>query len=132
MTLNHIIHDPEQLMYCCFSLTADNEHTPGFTPHGDKTYSKPRRSAFSLLSSCKTALHCIQIKAGKRYETARLGSRRRSRHAASLQTEGVTHSGDGEAILSFWKGTLAAAALSAFIIIRHYSLAICSDLGKWF
>jgi len=49
-----------------------------------------------------------------------------------LQTEGVTHSGDGEAILCFWKGTLAAATLSAFIIIRHYSLAICSDLGKWF
>lgn len=50
----------------------------------------------------------------------------------SPQTEGVTHSRDGEAILSFWKGTLEAAALSAFIIIRHYSLAICSDLGKWF
>lgn len=77
-----------------------------------------------LLLSSKTAVYCIQIKAGECYETAQL--------PASLQTEGVTHSRDGEAILSFWKGTLAAAALSAFIIIRHYSLAICSDLGKWF
>lgn len=44
---------------------------------------------------------------------------------------------DGEAILSFFffffgTGTLAAASLSAFIIMCHSSPAIYSDLGKWF
>lgn len=115
------------MLYFSSSQNEENEYTPGL-----RVFRKRRSRTARLLLSRKTAVYCIQIKAGRRYETALLGSRRRSLLAASPWTEGVTRSGDGEAILSFWKGTLAAAALSAFIIIRHYSLAICSDLGKWF
>lgn len=104
---------------------------PWFQTPREEREKNPNCTA-SLLLSFKTAVYCIQIKARQGYETSQLVCGIAPTATASPQTEGVTHSRDGEAILSFWKGTLAAAALSAFIIICHYSLAICSDLGKWF
>lgn len=49
--------------------------------------------------------------------------RRRQRRAAGWR---------GHFVFFFGTGTLAAASLSAFIIMCHSSPAIYSDLGKWF
>lgn len=48
-----------------------------------------------------TVAHCVEIKARESYKTAQCGLQHLCLCAASLQTEGVTHSRDGEAILSF-------------------------------